>query len=254
MTSELQKSEDGSLILKIAIPRERVGKVYQTALAKIAQGVEIPGFRKGKAPENLVREKVDKNKVYEEVIRELIPQVYLEAVKEQGLSPIVNPKVSLASVKEGEDWQIEAATCEAPKAVLGDYKEKVRKMKGGPKIWVPGQGEGKEKSEGKEREERLQKVLEVLLTNIKLEIPPILLEDEINRRLPALRTEILNTLKLELILSRIAEEEKITVSPAEIETMIEKAQNKEKEGLKNQKYLLAHLLRRQKTLDFLLNL
>ena len=163
------------MILKIVIPQQRVGKAYQTALAKIAQGVEVPGFRKGKAPENLVREKVDKNKVYEEVVRELIPQVYLEAVKEQGLSPIVNPKVSLVSVKEGEDWQIEAATCEAPKAVLGDYKEKVRKMKGGPKIWIPGQGEGKEKSG-------------------------------------------------------------------------------EKEALKNQKYLLAHLLRRQKTLDFLLNL
>jgi trigger factor len=280
--SALVRADDGTLTLQISIPKQRVAEAYQAAFAKLAAEIEIPGFRKGKAPENLVKDRVDKKKVYEKVVEEIIPEAYFEAVKEQGINPILNPKVKLISAKENEDWQIETQTCETPKIALGNYREEIRKINTEGKIWLPGQE--KEKDKESQQEERVQKILEVLLRVVSLVIPPLLLEAEVNHRLAtviekteklgitidqylaslnltaqALREkyekEAADSLKLEFILSQIAEEEKITVEPAEIEGVIEKtADKKEKETLRSQKYLLAQILRRKKTLDFLLNL
>jgi len=280
--SGLVGADDGTLTLNITIPRQRVAEAYQAAMAKLAAEIEVPGFRKGKAPENLVKDKIDKKQIYERVVEEVVPETCLVAVKEQGINPIVNPKVKLISAQEDQDWQIEVQTCEAPQVSLGNYKEEVRQVNAAGKIWVPGKEKEKEKESA--QEERVQKILALLLKVVSLVIPRLLLETEVNRRLAALieKTEKLgmtidqylsslnltaqglrekytketeDSLKLELILGQIADEEKIAVEPAEIEAVIEKATNgKEKETLRSQKYLLALGLRRKKTLDFLLNL
>ncbi|MBM3208894.1 hypothetical protein FJZ40_01185, partial [Candidatus Shapirobacteria bacterium] len=62
------------------------------------------------------------------------------------------------------------------------------------------------------------------------------------------------TLKIEFILSQIANEEKIIVDPKEIEAFIAAIKDeKEREALETQKYLIAQIIRRRKTFDFLLN-
>lgn len=285
-----QNLPDGTIKLTVTIPQKRVEEIREQELTAVLKGVEVPGFRKGKAPKKLAEEKVDKEKLQQRVINRLIPETYQEVIKKESLRPIVLPKIRLISAQENQNWQIEIQTCEAPEVKLGNYKEEIKKINAAGKIWTPGTTETKKKKGDVEtKEERLQKILDVLLSHeagqsIKLEIPALLIENELNRRLAALinKTEKLGiTLeqyltsigqtieilkenykkasesfwKLELILNKITDEEKIAVEQEEIEKLINQGKDeKEKQALAAQRYFLAQMLRRQKTLDFLLGL
>ena len=286
MQTAINRLEDGTIELTITIPwqkvKENFDKLFETALS----GVKVEGFRKGKAPKNLARDKVNKEKVYQEVIKEIIPAFYLKTIKELALRPVISPKIELLKAKESEDWQFKASVCEKPEVKLGDYRKVIKKLKREKrtKIWVPGEDK-KQKTENKEQKKvALNEVLEAVLKVTKIEIPEILLEDQVNRMLANLLDEVRKlgmtidqylkakgktidqlkveykqgaekTLSLEFVLENIADKEEITVSNKEIDALIDKEKDKKiQEQLKTQKYYLASLLRRQKTLDTLVNL
>lgn len=75
---------------------------------------ELPGFRKGKAPRELVEAKLNKTRILSQALGHLLPKVYAAAVKEHSLKPILHPQIKIVSGKEGEDWVFTAITCEAP--------------------------------------------------------------------------------------------------------------------------------------------
>lgn len=285
MTSALNKLPDGTIELTITIPRKRVSKLYDQAVQRLTKAAEVKGFRKGKAPKKLVEEGLNKSKIYEEVLKELVPQVYVEAVKEHKLTPIVNPKIQVISAEKDKDWQILALTCELPKVKLDDYKGAVRKALAAEKIWTPGKEEDKEKKQEKE-ENRLRKVFEVLLETVKLKVPAMLIEDEINRMLSRLleqtnrlgltveqylssvgktseqlRAEYRKTaeeqIKLELILSTIAEEQGIKIKDSEVEAMIKATPDeKARQALDTpaQRAYIRQILRKRAVIDNLLKL
>ncbi|MDP2670861.1 MAG: trigger factor family protein, partial [bacterium] len=198
--SILAKTETGEIQLSITIPASEVKEAYGRVFEKTANSAELSGFRKGKAPKKLVEEKVDKSKVYEEVIQEIVPQAYIEAIQEHKLEPIISPKVELLKAKEDEDWEIRATTCEAPKVELGDYKAEIKKSLGTGKLWTPdrrtattrlhvpdgvspgGQAEAQNSPENTE-DEKTQKVIQVLLQTCQFALPQILVENEVNRAL-----------------------------------------------------------------------
>jgi len=283
MISTLNRLPNGNIELTINIPWKKVKDVYEKVLEKFVRQTEIKGFRKGKSPKKLVEEKVGKETLYEETLKELIPQVYLEAVQEHKLQPVVNPQLKLTSASWEKDWQIVATTCEIPEVKIGDYKGEIRKALAAEKIWVP----GKDKKEKKPTtEDKLGKIFKTLLENCQLKVPELLIEDEVNRMLSRLIDqtsrlgltveEYLNsqkktaeelrkeyhqqaeeTLKLEFILSAIADEQKIQVSDEEVERMIQALPTEEakKEFQKPEKKLyLRHLLRKRQIIDNLSSL
>jgi len=283
MISTLNRLPNGNVELTITIPWKRVKGVYDKVLEKFIEQTEIKGFRKGKAPKKLVEEKVGKETLYEETLKELIPQVYLEAIQEHKLQPVVNPQLKLTSALWGKDWQVVATTCEIPEVKLGDYKGEIRKALAVEKIWVP----GKDKKEKKPNtENKLEKIFKTLLETCQLQVPELLIEDEVNRMLSRLidqtsrlgltveeylnsqkktaeelkeeyRQQAQQTLKLEFILSAIADEQKIQVSDEEVEKMIRALPNEEtrKEFQKQeQKLYLRHLLRKRQVIDNLSSL
>ena len=141
MQTAINRQENKTIELTVTIPWLKVKDAYDKLFEKALSYVEVEGFRKGKAPKNLTRDKVDKEKVYQEVIKEIVPAFYLEAIKELALRPIVSPKVELLKAKENEDWQFKASICEKPEIKLGDYKKAIIELKQAKrtKIWVPGE-------------------------------------------------------------------------------------------------------------------
>lgn len=284
MISALNKQTDGTLELTITVPKKRVAAAYKKTLSQLVKETEIKGFRKGKAPPKKVEEKIGKTKIFEEVLKTLIPEVYVEAVKEQKVKPIINPQISVVSLEEGKDWQIKAITCELPKIDLGDYKGEVKKLLASEKIWVPGKDK-EEKSEEKESE-RLGKIFQILLKTIEIQIPELLIQEEINRMLSRLidqtgrlgltveqylasigktsdqirqeyRQQAEESLKLELILSAIADKEKVQVSDSEIQKMIDATPDeKAKKTMETpaQRAYIHQLLRKRKAIDKLAKL
>ena len=140
MISAKSQTPDGTIELTITIPAKRVEEAYEKALKKMAEEVTIKGFRKGKAPLKKVEEKLGEQAIYERTLRDLVTDVYIEAVKEQGIKPVISPQIKVTSLEKGKDWQIVATTCELPKVDLRDYKKTLREELASEKIWVPGTG------------------------------------------------------------------------------------------------------------------
>jgi len=282
MTIAINRLADGTIELTITILWPEIKKAYDNFFKEAQDKVEVPGFRKGKAPKEMAKENVDKSKVYEEVIKDIIPRYYTRAVTENNFKPIVTPKIELLAAKEDRDWQFKAIFCEKPETELGDYRKLISAVNKKAQIWVPGKNK-EPKEETEQKAKTIGEILEILTNETKVKIPDMLLEDEVNRKLSHLldelgklgltveqylaskgkttdglrqeyRKEAVKTISLEFILEEIAEKENIVVAPEEIENFIDKAKPEEKPILSQRRYFLASLLRRQKTLDKLLNL
>jgi len=275
MTSALQKLDDGTIQLTIPIPWSDVQKTRTTVVDEAVAGAELPGFRKGKAPREVVEKSLDEARVRDEVLKKLLPQAYITAVQDHKLQPIMNPKISVQKIEDGKDWEFIAQTVEMPQITLGKYKDEVKKITAKSKIAIP----GKEK-----QEVNFDEVMKAVLDTVQLAIPDLLLDQEVDRQLSNTLDEIKklglsldqylastgktaealredykkkaeNDIKIEFALQKIAEEEKIAVEEKEIEEAIQKAKDDdEKRHLEANKYLLANIIRQQKTLDFLRNL
>ena len=275
MKSHLTKAPDGTITLTITIAKADVAKAQTAVIAQTVAKTELPGFRKGKAPKNLVEEKIDPLTLQEDTLRSLLPTAYTEAVAEHNIKPIMNPKIHVESIEKDADWQFTATTCEAPEVTLGAYKDAVKSVTAKAKIVLPGK---------KQQEISFDEVLDAVLTKATVGIPTVLLEAEVDRLLSQLLDEV-KTLGLsldqylasthktveevkkdyeerakrdaaiEFVLQKIADDEKIQVSQQEITEAIAKATTpEEKENLQKNTYLLAAILRQQKTFDFLKNL
>lgn len=285
LTSALNRLPDGTIELTITVPRQRIKETYQKALGHLAQNVTIKGFRRGKAPLKKAEEKIGKEAIHEEILKTLIPQVYLEAIKEQSIKPIIDPKVRIVTLEENKDWQIIATTCELPKANLKDYQRAVRQALVTEKIWVPGSTKTPKENKNT-KDNRLEKIFNALLGTVEVKIPAILIEEEVNRMLTRLidqtsqlgltveqyltskgktnqqlrqeyQKQAEETLELELTLAAIAHEQKITVSDSEIEKMINAVpEEKIKKSLRSpsQKAYVVQLLRKRKVIDKLMKL
>ncbi len=282
MTATLRRTDDGGLILTVTIPWEKVQSEYTATLSSHVKRAEVAGFRKGKAPKKLVEDRVDKSHLYEDVLKTLVPAAYNEALLQLKLRPVVTPKVEIVSAKEGEDWTLSIHTCEKPTITLGDYRHALveAKQSQGKKIWVPGK-EDKSDETQKSTRQPLEAIIAALQTSVTVRLPQILVEQEVNRMLSDLidqtkklglsveqylastgRTieslrheydqQAKRTLLLEFALEAIADKEDIITSDEDIDKVIQAAKTEEeKKQLAGQRYYVAAILRKQKTLDFL---
>lgn len=283
ITTALQKEPNGTIRLTITIPAQDVKKTWEEIMTQVVSNAEIQGFRKGKAPRKLVEEKADKEKIREEVLKKLLPIAYTEAIKTQEIKPIINPKIHVEKLEEGKDWQFTALTCEAPIIKLGIYKENIQKITVKSKIILPGK-ESFGSAQDKPAPAKFEEIVKALLDSVESQIPGILVDNETDRLLsqtledvkklgltldqylsstgknPQIlreeyRKKAENDIKLEFALLKIAEEEKIAVEEKEIsEAILAAKSDDEKKNLESNRYLLASILRQQKTLDFLKNL
>jgi len=263
--------------VEISIPWREIKTTYDEYLKNVSREAEVKGFRKGKAPKNLVEENLNKNRLYEEVIKKIVPKAYSQAIQDHDLKPIISPRLEISKAKINEDWLIKAIISLKPKISLKNYKQKIsdaRKAK--VKIWTPGQDKDK-----KEDKLSLDEIIKILLDEVEVELSDEIISNEANRLLAdlvdqtrqvgltieqyliskgktneQLRAEYANTAKrnltLEFALMAIADQEKITVEKTDIDKLLDKVENKnDKEKLAKDTYYLAHLIRQQKTLDFL---
>lgn len=277
MAAAMQKDDNGTITLTISIPWDEVKKTREELLKDVQQTAKVAGFRKGKAPQKLVEENVSDQALREDILKKLLPTYYVKAVEEHKIRPIMNPKIHVGEVSEGKDWEFSALTCEMPDVKLNDYKKKIKDVTAKAKIVIPGK-------ENEKNEPKFEEIIQALLGAVTVTIPQILVEQEADRLLAQTLDEVKrlgltldhylqstnrtpesfreeyvtkakNDLTLELALQKVAEEEKITVDTKEIEEAVQAAKDPaEKANLQQNSYLLANILRQQKTLDFLKNL
>lgn len=288
MSDKKQKIKDlvwidkNTFQLSITLKKEELKKAYDKAIKYLASEIKIDGFRKGKAPKDIVEKNTDKDKIYQEALQKILPKAYLEKIKEHDLKPIINPKFQITSAQEGNDWEVIATAAQKPEVDLANYKEKIKEINAKGKIWTPDkekqpnkEDENKEQGAHKQKEEQIQKILDTLLSVVKVEIPTIITEQELNKRMSGLfdqlqsmgltpqayaeskgttiedirkniSKQIEDNYKIEFSLEEIAEKEDIKVEKEELEKI--------SKGQPVDQHYLSHLLRQQKTIEYLSNL
>lgn len=277
------KSDDGTVQINFDIPWEDIVKNREAAVKEIAETIEIPGFRKGKAPLDKVIEKVPQNNILERVLNKVLPKLLSEAIETNDLKLTIYPKFEIVSAKDNENWQVRAISCEIPEVTLGDYKKIVTGALRSKTIWTPDKKE--EAKPTKEDKEAI--VINALTENIKVKLPKILIDEEVNARLSRLleridklglsldsylaslgktaeslreeyEKEAVGALSLDLILSKVAVTENFTVSEDEVKKAIEASNfdsSMEKDfETKERKRVVEAVLKKRKALDYLTNL
>lgn len=288
-THEVKKLPKNSYEIEVDIPWPTIEQSYDKAFDELAKELEVEGFRKGKAPKTVAEKHLNRESVYQQVIRSLFPEIYEEIIRKENLKPIISPRIELKKAKDKEAWELKFTLAEKPEIQLGDYKKvltEIKKDQKKAKIWVPGKDapQETEESKAKVQQELMNEMLSALLKTVKMEISDFVLEEELNSRLSRLvddiqkigmnmesylqsknitmeqlreqyRKEIEDTHKLELTLNEVAEKEGITVENAELEKLFSSVKDeKERQSAMQNAYFYAALLRKQKTLDFLLSL
>lgn len=274
----------------IQIPKADIEKEHERAFIALQKELSVEGFRKGKVPKAIAEKHLSKERIYQELLKLLLSRLYEEIIQKEHLQPVISPKIELIKAKEGEDWEVKITLAEKPLIELKSYKDVIKQARFEQKkedIWIP----GKEKpsadkaTEDKEKKEKqLNLILTTLLKETTCEISDLIIDEELDRRLTQLvddvrkigltvegylksknitmeelknryRKEIEDTYKLEFILMDVADKENIKVEKAEIDKLFSNITNEaEKKAAEQNSYYYASILRKQKTLDFLMDL
>jgi len=94
----------------------------QRAYIKEKNKISIQGFRKGKAPRNVIEKMYGKDVFYEGGANEILGELYEKAVEESGLDIVSNPKIEAVSLELGKPFVFSAEVATRPEATLGEYK------------------------------------------------------------------------------------------------------------------------------------
>lgn len=108
--------------LKITAPAAEVNAGYKKAVQKIADQVNIPGFRKGKAPRAIIEMHYGKEAVKQEAFEIVANKAYSEALDQEKLIPVSDPKVEESVFEEGKDMELTIKVTLKPEPELGEYK------------------------------------------------------------------------------------------------------------------------------------
>lgn len=128
MKTKLKNISDVKVELTISLGTEELKAAEQVALTKLAKEVKIEGFRKGKAPLELVAAQVDQTILGQETLENALSKAVAEAFLKEDIKAINRPEVDVKKFIPGTELEFTATTEIMPKVELGDYKNlKVKK-------------------------------------------------------------------------------------------------------------------------------
>lgn len=122
MSVQVEKQEKNMAKLTIEVSAEKVEKAIQSAYQKERKHINIPGFRKGKAPRQLIEKMYGKEVFYNEALDNLLPTAYAEALEECEEEVVSHPKISIEQMESGKALIFTASVALKPEAILGEYK------------------------------------------------------------------------------------------------------------------------------------
>ncbi len=114
--------ENSQVYLEIEIAEDAFQAAVERSYKKNVKNINIPGFRKGKAPRKFIEKMYGEAIFYEDAINFAFPAAYDEAVKELGLDTVSQPEVDIVSVGEGNGCVLSVLVTVKPEVKLGDYK------------------------------------------------------------------------------------------------------------------------------------
>ncbi|MGI6631805.1 MAG: trigger factor [Bacillota bacterium] len=123
MKVSVEKLEGSKVVLTIEAPSSVVDESLDKAYKSVVRRVNIPGFRRGKAPRFIVERYYGKEVLYEEAMKEVLPDQYLAAVEEAKIDPVDEPEFDEINFKQGEPLTFKATVYVRPEVTLENYDD-----------------------------------------------------------------------------------------------------------------------------------
>ena len=117
--------------LDIEVEQERLDRAVEDTLRRLSGQVNVPGFRRGKAPRSMVERMIGRDRIVEEALDRLVPEVVSEAIEQEKVEPYTRPRVESI---EFDPLRLKAIVGLAPKVELGDYKTSLRVEREQPRV------------------------------------------------------------------------------------------------------------------------
>lgn len=289
MNINVEKLPNSELKITTTIENSKVAASYEKIVEEIVKNSDIKGFRKGKAPKEVVLEKADVSKIHGEVISDLLKTYYPQILKEKSIFPYSNPKIDVKEFEIDKDFIFEATVATKPEVKIGDYKKIIKKLYiEKEKEFKKSQSEVKEGEEAPKEMPELtaEDIVNAIVAESKIELSELMVNEETDRLLERFISQIRqlnlnvdallkaqnksyddlladhkkiaeNNIKSEFILNEVIKDQKLEASEDE---MVEFASNLGDENLKNQllntseKWYLKAMIEKNKALDYLKNL
>ncbi len=122
MKTTIERQSENIVKVDIEVPAKDAVNYYNNAAKRLAQYVNIPGFRKGKAPRNIVEQNIGEERIKHEALEGALPKIFSEVIKENEFDVVAQPYVESYDYKIGEDLKIVAKIELRPEVTLGEYK------------------------------------------------------------------------------------------------------------------------------------
>ena len=122
MEAKMEKIDVNIVKFEVKVEAEKFDAALTRAYKKNVKNFNVPGFRKGKVPMNVVKQYYGLGVLLEDAVNFAIEESYSEVLKENNIIPVDYPKVDVVQVEEGKDFIYTAEVTVYPEVELGEYK------------------------------------------------------------------------------------------------------------------------------------
>jgi trigger factor len=110
-----------TITLDINVDEEQVAQTFDSTYKEFSRHVNVPGFRPGKAPRTLVERYVNKERVQQQALEQLVRDCYFKAIEDEGITPYRNPEIQPADLEDHKPFSFKAIVPLEPQVTLGEY-------------------------------------------------------------------------------------------------------------------------------------
>ncbi|WP_067699847.1 trigger factor [Nocardia jejuensis] len=121
MKSTVEQLSPTRVRINVEVPFEELKPDFDKAYKALAQQIKIPGFRPGKAPAKLIEARVGRGAVLEQVVNEVLPKRYSDAVQSSDVKVIGQPEIEITKIEDGEELAFTAEVDVRPEITLPDF-------------------------------------------------------------------------------------------------------------------------------------
>ena len=123
MKTSVEKLSETRVKLNVSVPFDELGKEIDQAYKSIAQQVNIPGFRRGKAPRQLIDARFGRGPILEQVVNDMVPQRYEQAINENELTPLAQPEIEITKIEDNDVVEFTAEVDVRPEITVPDFSK-----------------------------------------------------------------------------------------------------------------------------------
>ncbi len=123
MQHSIKKLEESKLEIKVEIPASDFDQFYSKTLTEFGENLEMPGFRKGKVPKEIIEKMIDQKEILTRAAETAVKENYSKIVSENSLEVLGNPEVEILKMALKNPFEFKVSVSVIPEVELPDYKK-----------------------------------------------------------------------------------------------------------------------------------